>query len=110
MDSRRLQSRDIRGDGLREPFLQGTAVVYTAAYFGDQGLGKVKGEGAPWEATVEHVTEVLFCGKAGVAVLAPPGTTSPAQGGEGGGPQAVHGALKPALPIGGRLGWRLHAV
>jgi hypothetical protein len=58
---------DIRGDGLREPLLQSATVVQTAAYFGDQGLGKVKGEGAPWEATVEHVTEVLFPGKAGVA-------------------------------------------
>ena len=95
---------EIRGDGLREPFLQGTAVVYTAADFGDQGLGNVKGEGAPWEATVEHVTEVLFCGKAGAAVFAPPGTRSPAQGVEGGGPEVIPLGLKPALPIGGRLG------
>jgi len=51
---------DIRGDGRREPWRQSATVVPTAAYFGDQGLRNVKGEGASWEATVEHVTEVCF--------------------------------------------------
>ena len=67
-----------------EQFLQGTAVVQTAADFGHQGLGNVKGEAAPWQATLEDVAEVLFPGKAGGAVLAHTGAAPQAQGAEGG--------------------------
>ena len=74
------------------------------------GLEERQGRKASWAATVEHITEVLFSGKAGAAVFASPGTTSPAQGAEGGGPGAIPLGLKPALPIGRRLGWRLHTV
>lgn len=43
-----------------QQFLQGTTVVQTAAYFGHQGLGNVKGEAASGQATIEDVAEVLF--------------------------------------------------
>jgi len=72
-----------------QELLQGTAVVQAAAYFGHQGLGNVKGEAPPWEATIEDVAEVLFPGKAGGAVLAHTGTAPQAQGAEGGGPEGV---------------------
>jgi hypothetical protein len=50
-----------------QQLLQGTTVVQTAAHFGHQGLGNVKGEAARWEATVEDVAEVLLPGKTGGA-------------------------------------------
>src|SRR6516165_10541150 len=93
-----------------EQFLQGTAVVQTAAYFGHQGLGNVKGEAAPWKATVKDVAEVLLPGKTGGAAWAHTGTAPQAQGAEGRGPEGVSLLLPPALDIGRGLRFRLHDV
>jgi hypothetical protein len=93
-----------------QQFLQGATVVQTAAYFGHQGLGNVKGEAAPWEATVQDVAEVLFPGKTGGAAWAHTRTAPQAQGAEGGGPEGVSLLLPPALDVGRRFGFLLHDV
>jgi hypothetical protein len=91
-------------------FLQGTSVVPTAAYFGHQGLGNVKGEAAPGQASIEDVAEMLFPRKAGGTGLAHTGTAPRAQGAEGGGPESVSLLMQPALEVGRGLGLRLPAV
>jgi hypothetical protein len=93
-----------------QEFLQGTAVVQTAAYFGHQGLGDVKGEAAPWQATIEDVAEVLFPRKAGGAVFTDTGTAPQAQRPKGSGPEGLSLVLEPALDVGRGFGFRLHAV
>jgi hypothetical protein len=93
-----------------QEFLQGTTVVQTAADFGHQGLGNVKGEAAPREATIEDIAEVLFPGKTGGAVLAHTGTAPQAQGAEGRRPEGLSLLLPPALDVGRGFGFRLHDV
>jgi len=93
-----------------QQFLQGAPVVQAAAHFGHQRFGNVKGEAAPREATVEDVAGVLFSGKAGGTMFADTRTAPQIQGAEGSGPEAVNLPLKPALPIGRRLRFRLHGV
>ena len=87
-----------------QEFLQGTTVVQTAADFGHQGLGNVKGEAAPGQATIEDVAEMLFPREAGGTVLAHTGTAPQAQGAEGGGPESVSLLLQPALDVGRGFG------
>ena len=88
-----------------QEFLQGTAVDQAAAYLGHQGLGNVKGEAAPGQATLEDVAEVLFPGKAGGAVLAHTGAAPQAQGAEGGRTRGCQLAV--ATNVGRRQGIRL---
>jgi hypothetical protein len=99
---------EIARGGLVQQFLQSTAVVQTAAYFGHEFLRNIKGKPAPWHATVEDIAGVLFPRKTGTTVLAHTGAATQAEGAEQRRPEAGRLLLEPVLDIGRRLGFRSH--
>lgn len=105
-----LQSIHVAYRRLVEQILNCAPVIQAPPYLSNEFIRNVHGKTATLNASIEHMAEVLFTGKAGFAVLSNTARTAKTQGSESRRPKAGKLFLKPICNICGIffLGW--HAV